>query len=150
MNKVELFGRMTADAELRSVGENGTKVANFTLAVDRFGKKDETDFIRCVAWGKTAELVSTYVKKGRQLVVVGELRTGSYKIEKDGVEFTQYTSEVNTNEVHFVNDGKGKTTQADNSEAPVANSSTDHNTDYKPAVTNLENLDSMDAIPSLF
>ena len=150
MNKVELLGRMTAAADLRSVGKDGNKVANFTLAVDRYGAKDETDFIKCVAWGKLAELISSYIKKGRQLVVVGNLRTGSYKVEKDGVEFTQYTTEVNVQEAHFVNDGKNRDAQPAATDSANVASATVSETDYKPTVTDISDLDSMDAIPSLF
>ena len=152
MNKVTLFGRMTADAEAKSVGSNDAKVANFTIAVDGRSKDAETDFIRCVAWNKTAELIATYFKKGRQILVNGNLKTRSYKTEKDGVEFTQNVAEVLVNEVYFINDGKGGSqSNSEQAGAPASsNAGAGHDVPYQPSVNSLENLDSMDAIPSLF
>ena len=149
MNKVFLLGRMTADAEAKSVGSAGNKVANFTIAVDKRGKDAGADFIRCVAWNKTAEIIADYYKKGRQICLLGSLSIGSYPVEKDGVSFSQNTAEVQVSELFFFNDGRagGQNTsaQARNENAPVA-----EKVPYVPSAANLEQLDSMDAIPSLF
>lgn len=72
-------------------------VANFTLAVDRAFDRDKSDFINCVAWGKTAELVVQYMKKGRQLGVVGELNIDEYE--------GKYYTKVNVDRITFI-DGK--------------------------------------------
>ena len=53
MNKVILIGRLTKDPELRYAAGSGTAVTRFTIAVNRQFKKDEADFINCVAWNKT-------------------------------------------------------------------------------------------------
>ena len=53
MNKVILIGRLTKDPELRYAAGSGTAVCRFTVAINRQFKKDETDFINCVAFGKT-------------------------------------------------------------------------------------------------
>lgn len=99
MNKVILMGRLTKDAEVRwSQGENITAVARFTLAVDRRGKKDEADFISCVAFGKTAEFVEKYVSKGTKIVVSGRIQTGNYT-NKDGVKI--YTTDVVVEDAEF-------------------------------------------------
>lgn len=78
MNSVNLIGRLTRDPELRSTAA-GESVCSFSLAVQRkFKNKDGeyvADFINCVAWRKTAEFISTYFKKGRQMGVQGELQT---------------------------------------------------------------------------
>ena len=87
MNNIVLIGRMTKDPELKYTN-NGKGHARFTLAVQR--NKDETDFINCVAWEKTAENIAEYFKKGSQIAVQGAIRTGSY--EKDGR--TVYTTDV--------------------------------------------------------
>ena len=55
MNKVILIGRLTKDPELRYAAGSGTAVCRFTVAINRQFKKDETDFINCVAFGKTGE-----------------------------------------------------------------------------------------------
>jgi len=102
MNTVNLVGRLTRDIELKYT-QSGTAVGRFTLAVDRQFKnkqtgEKETDFINCQAWGKTAEIMANYIKKGNQVGVVGEIRTGSY--EKDGQRV--YTTDVNVNSFTFV------------------------------------------------
>lgn len=79
MNKAVLIGRLTKDPELRYAQGNGTAVCKFTLAVSRPFKKDETDFINCVAFGKIAETIAQYVLKGRQVAITGSIRTGSYE-----------------------------------------------------------------------
>lgn len=78
MNKVVLIGRTTKSPELRYAPGTGTAVCRFTLAVNRPYKKDETDFINCVAFGKIAETIAQYVLKGRQVAITGSIRTGSY------------------------------------------------------------------------
>ena len=78
MNKAILIGRLTKDPELRYAAGSGTAVCRFTLAVSRQFKKDETDFINCIAFNKQGEAIAQYVTKGRQLAVVGNIRTGSY------------------------------------------------------------------------
>ena len=99
MNKTVLIGRLTKDIEIRySTGQNPTAVARFTLAVDRIGKDKGADFISCVAFGKTAELMDRFVSKGNKVGISGSIRTGSY--EKDGRKI--YTTDVVVNEVEFL------------------------------------------------
>ena len=78
MNKVILIGRTTKSPELRYAPGTGTEVCRFTLAVPRAFKKDEVDFINCVAFGKIGETIAQYVLKGRQVAISGSIRTGSY------------------------------------------------------------------------
>lgn len=105
-NKVILIGRPTRDPDFRAT-KNGNMVANFTLAVDRDYRDEngnkQTDFPRITAWGKTAELIEKYVKKGSKIAVEGSIMTGSY--EKDGQKV--YTTDVNASRVVFL-DSKGK------------------------------------------
>lgn len=96
-NTVLLLGRPTTDIEIKVAGER--KIARFTLAVKSgFGEKAKTNFIPCVAWNKTAELLSSYVKKGHEVMVGGSLQSGSY--EKDGVK--HFTLEVLVNDMKFL------------------------------------------------
>ena len=74
MNKVILIGRLTKDPELRYAAGSGTAVCRFTVAINRQFKKDETDFINCVAFGKTGETITQYLTKGRQIAVTGKFR----------------------------------------------------------------------------
>lgn len=99
MNKVVLIGRLTKDPELRYAAGSGTAVCRFTLAVNRPFKKDETDFIGCVAFGKTAETISQYLLKGSQLAIDGHIQTGSYDAQ-DGTK--RYTTDVMIERFEFV------------------------------------------------
>lgn len=96
MNKVLLLGRLTKDPELRAT-PSGVSVTSFTVAVNRRFKKDETDFINCIAWRNTAEFISKYFGKGSMIAIVGSIQTGSY--EKDGQK--HYTTDINVEEVYF-------------------------------------------------
>ena len=101
MNKVILMGRTTRDAEVRySQGNTSTAVAKFSLAVDRRYNKEEqsADFINCVAFGKTAEFLETYGKKGTKFVVEGRIQTGSYT-DKNGNKV--YTTDVVVEQMEF-------------------------------------------------
>ena len=66
MNKVILVGRLTRDPELRFAAETSKAVARFSLAVTRQFKRNEADFINCVAFGKQAETIAQYLTKGSQ------------------------------------------------------------------------------------
>lgn len=96
MNNVQLIGRLTKDPDIRNA--NDTKVARFTLAVDRRFKKGEADFISCVAFGKTAEFVEKYLLHGVKVGVGGRIQTGSYQ-KQDGTKV--YTTDVIVEEVEF-------------------------------------------------
>jgi single-strand DNA-binding protein len=98
MNHITLIGRLTRDPELRYT-PNGVAVTNFDLAVDRPGEKKETDFIRIIAWQKTAELCANYLKKGRQVAVEGRLQIRSYEAQ-DGQK--RRVAEVVANQVQFL------------------------------------------------
>lgn len=95
MNKVILTGRLTRDPEIRyTQGDNASCIARFSLAVDRRFKRDgdqTTDFINCVAFGKTGEFIEKYAHQGTKLVVDGRIQTGSYT-NKDGNKV--YTTDV--------------------------------------------------------
>ena len=81
MNKVILIGRLTHDPELRTT-PGGTSVSSYRLAVDRRGKKDEADFLPCVAFGKSGEFAAKYFRKGMKVAVEGRIQIRSY--DKDG------------------------------------------------------------------
>ena len=85
LNACILMGRFTADPELRTT-QTGKSVVSFSLAVDRdfqqSGEK-QADFISVVAWGKTAEFIDKYFRKGRMIAVVGRIQTRTYT-DKDG------------------------------------------------------------------
>jgi len=99
INRVVLVGRITKDPDVRTTSSG--YVARFTLAVNRPFSKDaekSADFVSCVAFNKTAELMEKYVKKGALLGVDGRINTGSY--EKDGR--TVYTTDVICESIQFL------------------------------------------------
>ena len=129
MNKVVLIGRLTKDPELRFAAGSGTAVARFTLAVNRQFKKDEADFISCIAFGKTGETIAQYITKGRQLAVSGNIRTGSYEAQ-DGTR--RYTTDVVVESFDFIDSGNdfgGSFGMPDNS---FSDSSFNSNDDMTP------------------
>ena len=99
MNKVVLIGRLTKDPELKYTPGDGTAICRITVAVARAFKKDETDFINCVAFGKTGETIAQYFTKGRQIALAGNIRTGSYQAQ-DGTKM--YTTNVIIENFEFV------------------------------------------------
>ena len=104
MNKVILIGNLTKAVEIRYT-QQGIAVANFTLAVKRETKNDETDFISCVAYNKTAELISKYLDKGSRISIEGRIQTGSYE-NKEGKKI--YTTDVIVDKIEFLNSKKGE------------------------------------------
>ena len=102
MNNVSLIGRLTKDATTTTIKTKDGDVlkAVFTLAVDR--NADEADFIRCIAYGKTADIVDRYTEKGQRIGVTGHLKTDSYE-HKDG--YTVFTCDVIVDRFDFA-DGK--------------------------------------------
>ena len=126
MNEVILVGNLCRDNEVRySTGENATAILRNTIAVQRKTKdkatgKYESDFISIQAFGKTAEFVEKYFKKGDKIGVTGEIRTGSYT-NKDGVKV--YTTDVVVNNAEFVSsksEGEKSDTTTSN-DAPFMN-----------------------------
>lgn len=109
MNKVVLMGRLTRDPDVRYTrGERAMAVANYTLAVDRRGKKSQegeanADFIQCTAFDKTGEFAEKYFRQGMRVLISGRIQTGSYT-DRDGRKV--YTTQVIIEEQEFA-DSKG-------------------------------------------
>lgn len=100
INKVILVGRISNDITINK-SQSGTSMCNFSIAVDRYMGKDKekaTDFIRCTAFGSTADILGKYAGKGKQVAVEGNIKTGSY--EKDGVK--HYTQDVQIDKVELL------------------------------------------------
>ena len=109
MNQVNLRGRLTDIPQIRYT-KDGAAVASFSLAVaDRLGQRDKdgnfpTDFIRCVAFNKEAEILESFAIKGTELLITGKLKSGSYT--KDDVKF--YTTECQIIFFEFISGTKQK------------------------------------------
>lgn len=94
MNSVALVGRLTRDVELKTVGEY--QVAKFSLAVDAYkGKEKSAMFIDCQCWGKTAEVVDQYAKKGDRLGVEGSLVLDTWDDKTSGQKRQKHYINVN-------------------------------------------------------
>lgn len=105
MNSVNLIGRIARDPVI-SYTQTQMAVCRFSLALDRGKDKDGNDrgadFPSCVAFGKTAEFIDKWLKKGQLVGIVGHLQTGSY--EKDGQKI--YTTDVVVDRTTMVDWGK--------------------------------------------
>ena len=129
MNNVTLMGRLVRDPEIRQTN-SGLSTARFSLAVDRRLKAEQrndpnvqsADYISCVAFGKTAEVIGSYVTKGTKLGITGHIQTGRYN-NKDGQ--TVYTTDVIVDSMEFAeskkNDSSGKQAPARQTSAPPMN-----------------------------
>lgn len=119
MNKVVLIGRLTRDPEVR-YSQNDTAVARYTLAVDRVTRNAEqsADFIRCVAFNKSAEFAEKYFYKGIKIAITGRIQTGSYT-NRDGQ--TVYTTDIVVENQEFC-----ESRNASSSAAPSTHPSPSH------------------------
>ena len=111
LNHITIMGRLTRDPELRRT-QSGTAVASFSLALDRDVKNQDgsrsADFIDCVAWRGTAELVSKYFSKGRMVGVSGRLQIRDWT-DKDGGK--RWSAEVVAENVYFADSRKDDESQ---------------------------------------
>lgn len=110
MNNICLVGRLTTDLEIKQ--SNNKKYGKFTLAVNRLLKKNEADFINCTAFGKTAETLQKYCKKGHRIGVQGRIHTSTF--EKNGEKRNGYTIIVEN--FYFLQDKKTETSNSSSNE----------------------------------
>lgn len=117
LNNIALMGRLVRDPDTRKTA-SGKSVTSFTLAVERDIKTNgekETDFIDCVAWNGTADLVAKYFTKGRMAVVRGRLQIRTWQ-DKDGNN--RKAAEVIADSVYF-GDSKPTTATAPADDFPI-------------------------------
>ena len=113
MNRVILMGRLTRDPEVRySQGERSMAIARYTLAVDRRGRRNQSqdgseqtaDFINCVAFDRAGEFAEKYFRQGMRVLISGRIQTGSYT-NRDGQKV--YTTEVIIDDQEFADSKNG-------------------------------------------
>ena len=102
LNQIAIQGRLVRDPELRRTN-SGKAVTSFTLVCDRDFKNQQTgekevDFIECVAWGGTAEMVEKYFHKGQMAVATGRLQLRDWT-DKNGQK--RRTAEILVNSIYF-------------------------------------------------
>lgn len=135
VNKVILVGNLGRDAELRYT-PGGAAVATLNLATtevfkDREGqKKEDTQWHRIILWGKTAETLQDYLKKGKQIYVEGKLQTRKWK-DKDGND--KYTTEVRGDRVVLLGGGGGGGARGESGGGGARTTSSDEFSHAEPA-----------------
>jgi len=124
INKAFVFGNLTRDPELKAL-PSGNNVASFSLATNRTwkdqnGQKQEnTDYHNIVAFGKQAEVIAQYLKKGRSVFIEGRMQTRSW--EQEGQK--RYRTEIVLESFQFGPSGGGAPSSGNNETAPAANKS---------------------------
>jgi len=109
LNKVMLIGNLTRDPELKSI-PSGMKVTNFSIATNRVwrdkegAKKESTEFHNVVVFGRQAETVAQYMKKGSNIMVEGRLQTRSWEAEGK----KNYRTEIIADNIQFGSRGSGE------------------------------------------
>jgi single-strand DNA-binding protein len=108
LNKVFLYGNLTRDPELKAL-PSGSQVANFGIATNRSFKdkagarQEATEFHNIVAFGRTAEVIAQYMKKGRPIFVEGRIQTRSWDDKESGKK--NYRTEIVVDNFQFGADG---------------------------------------------
>lgn len=122
LNKVFLYGNLTRDPELRAL-PGGSQVASFGLATNRTykdkngAKQEATEFHNIVAFGRSAELIGQYCKKGKALFVEGRIQTRSWESKEDGKK--QYRTEIVIENFQFGDSARSGGMGASRSEEPA-------------------------------
>lgn len=122
MNLVVLMGRLTRDPDVRYTTNTQNEqlcIARYTLAVDRRGKDNGTDFISCIAFGRAGEFAEKYLHQGTKMVVSGRIQTGSYT-NKDGNKV--YTTDVVIEGQEFAESKKSESAQDAKTQEAAQNS----------------------------
>lgn len=119
INRVILVGRITRDLEMRKT-QNGASVLSFNLAVGRRSSQPgqpDADFINCVAWNRTAELMAQYLHKGSLIGVEGRIQTRSYDNQQGQ---RVYVTEVICDSVQFLEskNAQGQSVQGNTYQQP--------------------------------
>lgn len=103
INICTLVGRFTKDVEIRKT-QSGKSVVQFTLAVNRRGKDAGADFINCVAWEKSADILAQYSHKGDRIGIVGRIATRSYDDKTTGKKV--FVTEIMVDQFEFLSEPK--------------------------------------------
>ena len=125
MNKVILLGRLTKNPDIRFSQTNNTKVALFTLAVDRNyvkpGEERQTDFISLVAYSKLADFVEKYLKQGTQICMCGRMQVRNWT---DDEGKRRYATDVIAEEIKFAESARKQ--EETNIDASTSENSTEN------------------------
>ncbi|MBI3876431.1 MAG: single-stranded DNA-binding protein [Verrucomicrobia bacterium] len=123
INKVLIAGNLTRDPELRYTPQ-GTAVAQIGVAVNRTytsqsgERKEEVTFVDVEAWGKTAETIGQYLKKGRPVFIEGRLKLDQWDDKQTGQKRSRL--KVVCDQFHFLDSGGGRAGGEGGAQAPRA------------------------------
>ena len=118
LNKAILIGNLTRDPELKAIA-SGNKVWTFSLATNRVyrdsagNKQEKTEYHNIVVWGKTAENVAQYMRKGSQILVEGRIETRSWDDQATGTK--KYRTEIIADSIQFGSKGSGSSSSSGSS-----------------------------------
>lgn len=128
-NKVFIGGRITNDLEMKMT-QQGTGVLSFSVAVQRRLDKNKTDFINCKAFGKTAENITRFFRKGSSIIVGGSIQTNNWQDQQGN---KRYSTDIMVDEFYF---------------ADSKNEVSDNSPTFAPPVTpKFEEIDTDDSLP---
>lgn len=134
INNVTLQGKLGKDIDLKYT-QSGKAVGTTSIAVDRDFKnangEKETDWVNIVFWGKTAETVANYFRKGDEILVVGRIQTRSYEDNSGG---RKYVTEVVADKFSFTAGRKSQNTQ----DGGVLNNQTTNNANAQQNRNNVQ------------
>jgi len=143
MNLVVLTGRLTRDPELK-YGQSGMAFCRFTLAVNRMRKDDPADFINCTAFGKTAELIGEYLRKGNNTGVQGKLQTSTYEVNGE----KRYRTDVIVDRIEFLESRNSSENSFASNSSPKTTTNSYNQPKYtEPQETNVVEEDDDDEFP---
>jgi len=123
MNKAMLVGRLTANPNYDTAA-TGTSYARFTLAISRPTSEPQTDFIPCVAFRKTADLVNQYLSKGSLIAIEGRINSSNYT-NKDGKNVTRI--EVLVDRLNFLESKNSRNNSNNYNNSSSSNNISNHN-----------------------
>ena len=110
LNQCNFIGNLGGDPEIRYT-PNGKAVTNFSIAVtEKYKDEKKTEWVKCVAWGRLAEVIAEYLKKGSSIFISGRLQTRSWE-DQNGNK--RYTTEVVANQMQMLGGGQKNTPASD-------------------------------------
>jgi len=143
LNKAILIGNLTRDPELKAIA-SGNKVCTFGLATNRTYKdangvrQEKTEFHNIVVWGKTAENVAMYMKKGSQILVEGRMETRSWDDATTNTK--KYRTEVIADTIQFGSKNTGGSPSSAPTSAPKAKEEELDTIEYPDEQINAEDI----------
>ncbi len=121
MNQITIKGRISQDIEIRTTA-TGKTVGTFSVAVNRKYDRDKADFFRCQAWGKTADFISSYFKKGQEILLTGSMQSSQYE-NKDKIKMTSW--DIVVSDVEFCGKNEQQVNNSSSKNAPLSENLSD-------------------------